>query len=223
MQSSQNLPGEVGLPPFPSHKSRNEAYRLRLPARSHRPGRRGSPGLGARRPKQLLQNTQPKFKRSAAPRRQLDVALPPWLLSLWCSLNSSHKPSGKMSKQKSHKISSNITQGLSQANLVTKSFLSEIFSLILFHCRSFLHPSNSYIFLSNTNLSLLHEKDIQYPLFLEHDSTEKSIHVPALPCCSGIKQGMYQCPGERRGLQGRIPSWKPPSSPRTRDRPLQTW
>lgn len=33
-----------------------------------------------------------------------------------------------MSKQKSHKISSNLTQGLSQVNLVTKSSLCEIFS-----------------------------------------------------------------------------------------------
>lgn len=53
---------------------------------------------------------------------QLDPDLPAWLLSLWSFLNSLTKPGRKMSKQKSHKISSTTTQDCHKQTLSPSPF-----------------------------------------------------------------------------------------------------
>lgn len=110
--------------PIPQVRKRRD---VKPPAQGLRSGRQGASGFGATRP-------LPPGRVPVAPPGQLPHSL------------------GERRRNKSlPKISSGITRGLSQANLVTESLLGEIFSSNTFPLQ--IHPaSNAYILPSKVNL-----------------------------------------------------------------------
>lgn len=110
---------------------------------SHSTGKKTEGCQAARSRSQVWKAGSVGFRGHTAPPPRPCSRGPPWAAPT--------QPGGKTSKQKSPKISSGITRGLSQANLVTESLLGEIFSSNTFPLQ--IHPaSNAYILPSKVNL-----------------------------------------------------------------------
>lgn len=110
---------------------------------SHSTGKKTEGCQAARSRSQVWKAGSVGFRGHTAPPPRPCSRGPPWAAPT--------QPGRKTSKQKSPKISSGITRGLSQANLVTESLLGEIFSSNTFPLQ--IHPaSNAYILPSKVNL-----------------------------------------------------------------------